>query len=255
MPEESPTVEEPQVEETQPEMETENTVDIDGLMNELQAAQIDSPEKLKGHITNARNYHQMQSERDRLAQELNAMRAEFAEIRETARKPQQNYDEYAEQGQPVDLESAIAKAIRKERAREQQQQIQAQQHIAKVWNKINGHKYYNLVKDDFEGALRDPVTAFKLQTGELDAQELYYNMVTEKFGNLTRRTVDALKQLKGAGTVAPPHIEGSARVGTQNPDERTDKQKKIDSIMKKPKNKIVEQDIDDIIGTALGDIF
>jgi hypothetical protein len=55
--------------------------------------------------------------------------------------------------------------------------------------------------------------------------------------------------------VKPPHIESNARVGTQKVEEKTDKQKKIESILTKPRNKVKEQDIDDVIGMALGDVF
>jgi hypothetical protein len=246
MSEEKPYVEE----EQEPEKETQ--VDIEGLVAELQAANISDPEKLKGHLTNARDYSRMQSERDRLAQELQSIRSEISEFKNYQRPAQ---DEYGQDSGPVDIESVVVKAMRKEKARELEQQRQAQQSIAKVWNKISTNENFPMVKDDFENALRDPVTQFKLQTGEMDAMELFYGMVTDKYKGLTKKTLDALQSFKGAGTVPPPHIESNARVGAQKPEEKTDKQKKIDDILKKPKNKIQEQDIDDVLGMALGDVF
>ena len=252
MSDEKPFVEEEVTEK--PEMETK-PVDIEGLVAELQAAQITDPEKLKGHLTNASNYHKMQSERDRLAQELQSIRSEFGELKELARqRPAQ--DEYGQDtGRPIDIEEVVAKAIRKEKAREAEGQRQAQAQIAKVWNKISSNENFPLVKDDFEAALRDPVTNFKLQTGEVDAMELFYGMVTEKYKGLTKKTLEALQSFKGAGTVKPPHIESNARVGEQKPAELTDKQKKINEILKKPKNKVTDNDIDDVIAQGLGNLF
>ena len=115
MTDEKPFVEEKVSEK--PEVEAK-PVDIEGLVQELQAAQITDPEKLKGHLTNASNYHKMQSERDRLAQELQSIRSEFGELKELARqRPAQ--DEYGQDtGRPIDIEDVVAKAIRKEKARE-----------------------------------------------------------------------------------------------------------------------------------------
>lgn len=244
--------EKPFVEESK-EPEKETQVDIEGLVKELQAAQITDPEKLKGHLTNARDYSRMQSERDRLSQELQSIRSEISEFKSYANKPA--HDEYGGEGRPIDIEEVVAKAIRKEKQRELEQQRQGQAQLARVWNKISTNENFPLVKDDFEGALRDPVTQFKLQTGELDAMELFYGMVTQKYKGLTKKTLEALQSFKGAGTVPPPHIESNARVGTQKPEEKTDRQKKVESIMSKPKNKVKEQDIDDVIGMALGDLF
>ena len=243
--------EKPFVEETQ-EPETENKVDIEGLVAELQQAQITDPEKLKGHLTNARDYGRMQSERDRLAQELQSIRSEIGELKNFRSQPQ---DEYGQESRPVDIEEVVSRAYRKERAKELEMQRQGQAQIAKVWNKISTNENFPMVKDDFENALRDPVTQFKLQTGELDAMELFYGMVTDKYKGLTKKTLDALQSFKGAGTVKPPHIESNARVGTQKPEEKTDKQKKLDDILKKPKNKVAESDIDDAIALGLGNIF
>ena len=247
------TEEKPNVEEPQQEPEKETKVDIEGLVKELQAAQITDPEKLKGHLTNARDYHRIQSERDHLSQELQSIRSEISEFKNYAHKTPQ--DEYGGESRPVDIEEVVAKAIRKEKARDLEQQRQGQAQIAKVWNKISTNENFHLVKDEFEGALRDPVTMFKIQTGEVSPVELFHEMVTTKYKGYTKKALEALQSFKGSGTVPPPHIESNARVGTQKPQEKTDRQKKVESIMGKPKNKVQEQDIDDVIGLTLGDLF
>lgn len=245
--------EKPFVEETPQEPKTETNVDIEGLVAELQAAQISDPAQLKGKLTNARDYGRMQSERDRLAQELSSIREQMSELKNFSSRPQP--DEYGQESRPIDIEEVVAKAIRKEKQRDLELQRQAQANIAKVWNKISNNENFPLVKDEFEGALRDPVTNFKLQTGEIDAMELFYSMVTDKYKGLTKKTLDAFQSLKGAGTVPPPHIESNARVGTQQPQEKSAKQKKMDDILSKPKNKVKESDIDDAISLGLGNLF
>lgn len=245
--------EKPVIEQPEAKPETEAKVDIEGLVNELQAAGISDPEKLKGHLTNARDYGRMQSERDRLAQELQAIRSEFAELRSVAQKPQR--DEYGEE-KPIDIEDVVARAFRRERQKELEQQRVAQQQIAKVWNKISTNEDFGLVREEFEGALRDPVTQFKLQTGEVDAVELFHGMVNRKYKDLAKRSYEALKTFKDAGTVPPPHIESGARVGTQQPDKRTDKQKRIDELTKKGKRPggAADGDLDELLALTLGDL-
>jgi hypothetical protein len=180
------------------------------------------------------------------------LRSEISEFKNVVQRPQ----EYGEE-KPIDIETVVARAIRKEREREIMQQRQAQENISKVWNKISTNENFPLVKDEFENALRDPVTTFKLQTGELDAVELFYGMVTNKYKGLTKKTLEALQTFKGAGTVPPPHIESNARVGTQKTDNRDDKQKKLDRLAEKGKKPggLKEAELDDLVGLALGNLF
>lgn len=248
---ENPIIEEPEVKEP----EKERKLDIEGIMNELQAAQITDPEKLKGHLTNARDYHRMQSERDRLAQELASIRNEMSELRNFTQKP--HNDEYGE-SQPIDLEAAIERAMGKMEQKKQQQQMMAQEKLMKTWNKISTNENFHLVKDDFENALRDPVTSFKLQTGQIDPMELYYGMVTEKYKGLTKKSLEALQQFKGANPVPAPHIESNARVGTQKTDNRDDKQKKIDALEKKGKTKgtpLRDDEFEELLALKMGGMF
>lgn len=244
-------MEEPNV-ETPQEPEKETTVDFEGLVKELQAAQITDPEKLKGHLTNAKDYHRMQSERDRYSQDLQALRAELSEFKNVV-KPRDEYHE----DKPIDIEDVVARAIRKERERETMQQRKVQENISKTWNKISSNENFSLVKDDFEAALRDPVTNFKLQTGEIDAIELFHGMVTNKYKGLTKKALEALQSFKGAGTVQPPHIESNARVGNQKTDNRDDKQKKLDKLAEKGKKPggLKDAELDDVLGLALGNLF
>lgn len=245
-------MEEPNVEVPE-EPEKEAKVDFEGLVSELQAAQITDPEKLKGHLTNARDYHRMQSERDRYAQDLQALRSELSEFKHLVQKPNDDYSE----GKPIDIEEVVGRAIRKEREKEVLQQRRAQENISKTWNKISSNENFHLVKDDFEAALRDPVTNFKLQTGEIDAIELFHGMVTEKYKGLTKKALEALQSFKGSGTVQPPHIESNARVGTQKTDNRDDKQKKLDKLVERGKKPggLKEGELGDVIDLALGNLF
>jgi len=249
MAEESPFIEEtPKAEaETKP-------VDVDALMETLDQFEVDSPEKLQGKLQNANDFRNMQSERDQYANELHGLREEISQIRA---KPAQPIDEYQE-GTPVDIGSVVGDEIDKRLDARDRRAYENQKRMNDTWIKITGHARYPLVKDEFEQALKDPATVMKLQSGQVDAVQFFNDMVIEKVVGVARQASSAFKQMKGSGEIAPPHIEGNARVPQSNMgEELTAKQKKIDELREKATKPggLSDGDQDDLIGAALGDLF
>lgn len=249
MAEESPFIEE------KPEAKSETKpVDVDALIETLNQFEVDSPEKLQGKLQNANDFSNMQSERDQYANELNAMRQEIASIKQSP--PAQPIDEYQE-GQPVDIETLVAGAVRKEIRAEKQAALENQKRMNDTWLKITGHPRYPLVKDEFENALKDPATVMKLQSGQVDAIQFFNDMVIEKVVGVAQQASSAFKQMKGSGDIAPPHIEGNARVPQSNQEELTSKEKKLNELREKAAKPggLRDDDQDELINATLGDLF
>jgi hypothetical protein len=95
----------------------------------------------------------------------------------------------------------------------------------------------------------------KLQTGQVNAMQFYYDMLVEKYAGVTKQTVEAFKQMKGGA--AAPNLESSARAPQETKDIRTDKQKKIEELRKKAAQPggLHEDEQDALIDATLGDIF
>jgi len=251
MAEESPFIEE------EPKAEPETKVDVDALMQTLDQFEVNSPEKLQGKLQNANDFSNMQSERDQYANELNAIRQELGNMRN---QPAQPIDDYQE-GQSVDIETLVsksaAKAVETALDARERRAYENQKKMNDTWVKITGHPRYSLVKDEFETALKDPATVMKLQTGQVDAIQFFNDMVIEKVVGVARQASSAFKQMKGSGDIAPPHIEGNARVPQSNQEELTAKDKKINELREKAAKPggLRDEDQDALIDAALGDLL
>jgi len=250
MAEESPFIE--NEEKAEPEAKP---VDVDALMKTLDQFEVNSPEKLQGKLQNANDFSNMQSERDQYANELHAMRQEIAGLKTPA-----PIDDYQE-GQSVDIETLVsksaAKAVESALDARERRAYENQKRMNDTWVKITGHPRYNLVKDEFEEALKDPSTVMKLQTGQVDAVQFFNDMVIEKVVGVAREASSAFKQMKGSGDISPPHIEGNARVPQMNQEDLTNKQKKINELREKAAKPggLQDDDQDALIEAALGDLL
>lgn len=250
MAEESPFIEE------NPEPKAEANAapaDVDALLETLDKFDVQSPEKLQGHLQNANDYAGMKSERDQLANEMAQLRAEIVSNRPQA----QPVDEYQE-GQPVDIESMVSGAVTKAIQAERQATYAQQKRMNDTWVKITGHKRYGLVKDEFENALKDPATVMKLQSGQVDAFEYYTDLVMDKMAGVAKQTVEAFREMKGATNVPAPHIESNASVPQGGVVNETAAQKKAEKLMEDAKKRpggLPEADIEDLIASQMSDIL
>lgn len=253
--------ESPFIEQEPKEPEAEARVDVDALIGQLEKFNVTDANKLEGKLRNANDYSKIQSERDQLANELAQMRAEITDIKRSSPAPERNFEDAMESGQPVDIErlaaNAARTALREEMKANQEAQMKHQQWMNTTWKKISGHPKYNLVKDEFEDALRDPATVMEIQTGQRDPMQMFYDKLVDKYEGVTKQTVAAFKQLRGTGTVEPPHVESSARAPQQSKQQLTDRQKKINELAeaaKKPGG-LHDDEQDALIDATLGDLF
>jgi len=250
--------ESPFIEEVPKEPEAEAQVDVDALLGQLEKFNVTDAKKLEGKLRNASDYSKIQSERDQLANELAAMRAEITDFKRSAQKPREESFDSMDSG-PIDIErlaaNAARTALREEMKANQEAQAKHQQWMNSTWKKISGHPKYNLVKEDFEDALRDPATVMEIQTGQRDPVQMYYDMLVGKYEGVTKQTVAAFKQLRGTGTVSPPHVESSARAPHMK-SELTQKDKKINELREKGrKRNLTSGDEDDFINTELAEFL
>jgi len=249
-------IEEPNVDQTivTPEPETPTSVDIEGLMEQLESAQVTDPEKLKGKLANANAFAKAQSERDQYANELNALRQEVQGLKNPKREDYENYDMDA---QPVDLEGTILKVLDKRDQVKAQNAQRAQQAYLHAYNKITKNPNYKLVKKEFEEKIGDPMTQFAISNGQINPVEMFNDMLVGHFQGLASQAVQAFKQLKGTEGVKAPHVESGARVSADSVKVPTDKDKKIEQIRKRgSKGKPLHEDeMDFMLEDQLGDLF
>lgn len=251
MAEESPFIEEsPEGEKVQTEAKA---VDVDALLQTLEKFEVQSPEKLHGRLQNANDYASMRSERDQLANEMAQLRAEIMN-RQTPAQPEEYYGEE----KPVDIDTVVGNAVTKAFQAREQAAFEHQKRMNDTWVKITGHKRYNLVKDEFESALKDPKTVMQLQSGQVDAFEFYSDLVMDKMAGVAKQTVEAFKEMKGSTGANAPHIESNASVPQYGADNRTAEQKKVDELMEKAKKSpkgLPDSQIEDLIASQLGGIL
>lgn len=194
------------------------TMDVDGMIAELEKVGIENPQDLSGKL-------EAGAQSGRLAQLLGderqrsqGLEAQVAELqRQPAPQPQQDeFDTPA--GQPIDLEAAIERgstaAVRKELDRRDQATVQAHQQNLARWNHIQNDKRYPLVKKVWEAKLKDPNLVLQIQNGMVDVLQVYQETVLDYFEGVSKRSLDTIKQLHGSGGIKPPHLEDGSRVPT-----------------------------------------
>jgi len=230
-------------------------IDMEGLLKELEKVNLTDPNKLRGKLQNAEGYKTVQAEKDRLLNEVQSLRGEIEKIKS---HPKVDMDDFGDiRNNAIDLEATIAKVIRSERQKEQQEIFHRQQAQMAAYQKITGHQYWKQVGPIFEERMRDPEINMRVQTGQLDPVELYQNTVVEYLTDLSKKSLEALQSVSGAARVKPPHVENSARVPGREEDTRDDRQKKIDNLREKAKKPLGlhQDDQMDLIGATLGDFI
>ena len=160
--------------------------------------------------------------------------------------------------QPVDLRKEIRNAMREEKHAEMRRVQQAQAQLVQMQQKITGHPRYKFVQKEFEAALSDPMTSFRIQTGQINAESLFHEMLSDKALKLANETVKAWKERTGTESVKAPHVESQAQVSADKAHVPTDKEKKLNELQKKGASgatPLHDDEMDYILDATLGDIF
>lgn len=223
---ELPTVEEPKVEaKVEPK--------VDDLIAELERAGITNTEDLSGKLRAG-------SEAGRLAQLLGDERKRVEDLQKKLElgskpPPQQDFMDYPE-GQPIDIESAIAKGVNKVLDERDTKARKAQEQSIAAWNRIQADEDYHLIKDVWEEKLRDPGFVFKIQSGQIDPIGEYQTTLRTFYKTLLKKSHETITTMKG-GDLKPPHVETGGRAPTnivsENKEEPSEARKFLDEMHKK----------------------
>ena len=226
----SPTMEEADVKtvETPKEEVTEQMSEEAQLLETLRAASISKPEQLDGAIRNARKTFDMQSERDQLANQLSQMELRLAEAE---KKPPQDTEDY---GQPVDLDSAIAKGVSKVLDQRDRMAADNQKKMMQSWATISQDEDYHLVENIWNEKLKDPNFVYSVQSGQVDPVSEYGNVLRGYYKGIAKSAVKTIETLS-KGVTPQMHVEsGDARApGVQVDQEISEREKFIKELKDK----------------------
>ena len=187
---------EPEIPKTEPKTNEE----IEGILALLDGAGIKTKDEMQGKIDASKQAGQ-------LANILGTVRAENQELKEMikglskAPKPSGEFD-YSE-GQPIDIESAVERSVRKVLEQDKRANAEQQQRVLQQYNAITTDKHYKLVKDVWEEKMKNP----NFVVGNANLTEEYKNTVIDFYMGVSQRAGDVIRGMK-PGTIKPPHMEG-----------------------------------------------
>jgi len=200
----TPTEELPTIEKEEPKAEVKEevpTTDVDTLIAELEKAGVTNPEQLQGKLIASR-------EAGNLSNQLGDARREIAELRDmlTSRPAgaekefEPNYDEGA------DLRTILRQEIEAHDQRKTKVQIETQKRVNAMWGEIQGDESYPLVKEIWEGKLKDPDLIFEIQQGKTNPIKAYNNVVREFYKGIAKKSLDTIKTLQSGGQITTPQV-------------------------------------------------
>jgi len=236
--------------------EPKKQVDIDGVIDLLKKANISDPKQLEGKLQNAAGYQTIQSNLSKTEKRLATLEAENNELRNSINNPQRyNIDDMYGQEEPIEAKLERLLDARDRRKAERRRDMQVAQF--KSYKKITGDKHYNVVKDAFNAKMQDPEVAYLINSGEMDAVEVYKNTVLDFYQDTAQRSLEALQAAKDSSSISPPNVESSARVPDRSQDTLTDKDKKVEQLRAKAKEgkSLHADERADLINSALGDFI
>lgn len=194
----------------EPKAPEKPTIDVDGLMSELEKAGITNAGELTGKL-------RASQESGRLAQLLGDERKRTAEyeakLREYATKapaPKQDYMDYGE-GQSIDIEAAIERSVSKVINKEKEAQRIAQEQNLQKWNHIRSDDDYGVVKEIWENKLKDPNFVYQIQAGAIDPVQDYNSTKINYYKTLLKKSHETITTMRGGDKVKPPHMESGSR--------------------------------------------
>ena len=188
----------------EPIVEPKSEIDIDGILAELEKAQVKTTEDLQGKFKASK-------EAGQLANILGEVRRENAELRDLI-KAQKTApeDPYGEQ-KPVDLEESIMRAVEKVEAKKEKRNQEVQGKMLEMWNAITTDEDYVLVKPVWEEKLKDPNFVFRMQSGQVDPLKEYNKTVKDFLKGMATKAGDTIKAMRGPG-VPVPHTEKGSQI-------------------------------------------
>lgn len=214
----TPTEELPTITEGEPKVEVKTetpTTDVDALIVELEKAGVTNPEQLQGKLVASR-------EAGNLSNQLGDARREIAELRDMlTSKPREETKEFESYNdEPADLRSILRQEIEAHDLRKTKIQIETQKKVNAMWGEIQGDEDYHLVKEVWEGKLKDPDFVFQIQQGQTNPVKAYNDVVRTFYKGIAKKSLDTIKTLQSGGSITTPHVESG---DTQTPSLPRDK--------------------------------
>lgn len=215
-------VESPQLAKPKAEAKPEKSEDeIKTLLETLEKVGVKSPQHLEGIAQNAKEFGyvtnllgQERSKVSDLERKIQDLEARTAAPRESV-----DYSQY-ENGQTVDLEKFIRKAVRAEREDERRQMAETQKRQLQAWNTIQSDQDYGNVKPIWEQKLKDPNFVYSINAGITDPVREYQETVRDFYKGLAMQAKNVIEKVQ-ANKVAPPHVEsgdrGSGNIVSEGP--------------------------------------
>ncbi|MDY6834981.1 MAG: hypothetical protein SVY53_09315 [Chloroflexota bacterium] len=189
----------------------------DALIAELEKAGVTTAEQLGGKLEASRQAGQMAQLLGDARNEIAGLKTQLTEMRQGTLNQSIDIDQLDDDGQNggVDLEKAITRVLRKEKERDRQQAVEARKKIMQSWGMIQNDKDYPLVKEVWERKISDPNFNLQVQSGQINPATEYMETVREFYKGIAKRSLDAIKTLKGGGVTPTPNVEGPASIPGQ----------------------------------------
>lgn len=240
--------------ETPPEPPKPPEIDVDGLLEELKIAGVQTSEDLQGKLTASK-------EAGQLANLLGEVRLENKELREMVKqiKPAQAVAPETEFTVPeyttpdsTTLEGIIAKALDQRDVKKAEETRVAQAGVLALWNEIQTDSDFPLVKDVWEKRMQDPNFIFQIQNGAIDPLKAYNGLVREYYKGIVKKSFDTINVLQGKEPIKVPHVEQPGK-GTPPPETPEAKAKMAKLREAVDKGKVLDDDEQiDALGAFLG---
>ena len=202
-------------------LETEElkSEEVDEIIAELERAGIGTAEQLQNKLAVSKEYGQM-------ANLLGDLRRENAELRSMAQqgKTGASSEDFEDD---TDFKTMMKRAIREDREEVGRVQRRNQQIIDHSFRKITSHKHYPKVKEIFGEKLGNPENSMLIEAGEITPAEIFSGVVEEFLEGVAKKSLNAVKTLKGKGTVTPPFVESGGKVSEPTPASITETDEKL----------------------------
>jgi len=206
--------ESPTLEEGKP-AQAKNDEEIQALLSTLEKVGVKTPQHIEGIAANAREFGNVSNLLGQERQRSNELekRLHELEMRNARPKERDSFDYSTVENQaPVDLESVIARVVRKENDTRDAKIAEVQKRQLQAWNAIQSDPDYGHVRETWEGKLKDPNFVYQINYGVVDPVREYQETVRDFYKGLAMQAKTVIEQYKGK-TTNPPHMETGERGG------------------------------------------
>lgn len=228
------------------------------LLAELEKLGVQKPEQLQGMVAAtqqtgnlANMVGELRKGLDKSNRENEALRMMLQEFKQN--KPQ--HDPY--DTQPVNIEEIVERSMSKFYENKiLKPQQEAQQQFARELSKVQGDDHFRVIGPTFEEYVRNPKVQYAISTGETSLLDEWHRFKDRYFTNLLGKVTENYRSLletgaRGAGKVAPPHMESSGSTNYVPPESTPDIKGQLKDLASKSRGQ--DADIDAMLKKILPD--